>query len=251
MYLLGSIHFMQQDAYPLGSAIEAAYERSEILMFETDISGLDQAAVALMTAGSLEEGVALEDVITPELYDDVTDHLESLGHDASAFKRMKPWMVALSLTSLELMRAGYLGSEGIDAHFSSRASADGKQQRWLETIDEQIALFTELTEEEGEEFLAYTLVEVETVIPFVGEIVDAWRAGDAKRLEAMLAEGFEEHPEMFERMVTNRNRNWLPAIEALFDGPADAMVVVGALHLVGDEGLVALLRAKGYEVEQL
>lgn len=251
VYLLGSIHFMKPDAYPLSPVIEAAYDGSGLLVFETDIREMNRAAVALMTAGTLVDGLTLAEVISPNLFRELNRRLEAQGMSVAVFDRMKPWMVALGLTSFELMRGGYLGSEGIDVHFSARASADGKDQHGLETIDDQISLFADLSAEESEEFLDYTLMELETVIPLVDEIFAAWRAGDAGALETLLTEGFEDHPGLYRRMVVNRNLKWMPLIEALFDGSVDAMVVVGSLHLVGEHGLVELLKANGYKVHQL
>jgi uncharacterized protein YbaP (TraB family) len=249
--LLGSIHFMKQDAYPLSPVIEAAYENAEIVAFETDIEGLEAAAVSLLSAGTLDGEATLADVISPEVHDAVSEKIVGLGMDTSAFEKMKPWMVALSLTSLELMKAGYLGSEGIDAYFSGRAESDGKGRLALETIEFQVGLFAGMSAEESEEFLHYTLLELETVIPLVDEIVAAWSAGDADRIAALLTDGFDEHEELFRRLVTERNLRWFPQIEELLHGDTDALVVVGALHLVGEQGLVELLRTKGYEVEQL
>ena len=250
VHLLGSIHFMKDEAYPLSPAIEQAYASSGVVVFETDMAGLGEAAVKLMAAGSLDDGRTLADAAGPELYRLVSERFDSMGMDTAAFDGMKPWMVALSLTSIELMRAGYLGSEGIDAHFSERAREDGKPTRGLETPDFQVSLFADLSEQEGREFLAYSLKDLETVIPLVDEIVVAWSAGNVARIEELLAEGFDEHPELFAKMVTRRNLRWLPQVEELIDGDVDAMVVVGSLHLVGAQGLVELLRANGYEVVQ-
>jgi uncharacterized protein YbaP (TraB family) len=169
----------------------------------------------------------------------------------TAFDGMKPWMVALSLTSLELMRAGYLGEQGIDSNLNARAKADGKHRRSLESIEFQVSLFADLSVEESVDFLRYSLDELDTVIPLVDELVAAWESGDAARLEELLVGGFEEHPELFLRLVTDRNRRWLPQVEALLDGDTDALVVVGALHLVGENGLVEMLREAGYELGQL
>lgn len=250
VHLLGSIHFMKPDAYPLSDAIEVAYDRSGLLVFETDIREMNRASVAMLAAGTLDDQATLAEVISPDLHRELSKRLEAQGMDAAIFERMTPWMVALGLTSFELMRGGYLGSEGIDVHFSARAAADGKGQRGLESIEDQISLFTDLTAEESEEFLDYTLMELETVIPLVDEIFAAWGVGDALALEKLLSEGFEDHPELYRRMVVDRNLKWMPLVEGLFGGSVDAMVVVGSLHLVGEHGLVELLKAKSYEVEQ-
>jgi uncharacterized protein YbaP (TraB family) len=251
VYLLGSIHFMKSDAYPLSPAIERAYDAAGLVVFETDIEGLTRAAASLMAVGTLEGGTTLEDVISEELHTDVEERLEGLGMSIDAFGKMRPWMLALSLTSMELARAGYLGSEGIDAHFSARAERDGKTRRGLESIEEQVSLFAGLSAEDGEQFLRYTLGDLDSVIPLVDDLVRAWKRGDSDRLEELLVEGFDEYGAIFDRFVVRRNHRWMETVEELFRGESDAMVVVGALHLVGDEGLIGLLRAKGYEVEQL
>jgi uncharacterized protein YbaP (TraB family) len=251
VYLLGSIHFMKSDAYPLSPAIEGAYGAAGLVVFETDIEGLSRAATSLMAAGAFDDGTTLDDVIPEDLYDAVEKRLESLGMKIDAFARTRPWMLALTLTSMELARAGYLGSEGIDAHFSARAERDGKVRRGLETIEEQVSLFADLSAEDGADFLRYTLGDLDSVIPLVDDLVSAWKRGDSNRLEELLIEGFDEHPAIFERFVVRRNHRWMEAVEELFEGEADAMVVVGALHLVGDQGLVELLRGKGTDVEQL
>jgi uncharacterized protein YbaP (TraB family) len=251
VYLLGSIHFMKADSYPLSPAVENAFEIAETVVFEADLDQLNRAAVLMLAEGTLEGDAILADVVSQELYREVSKRLEAAGMSIGNFTKMKPWMLALSLTSFELMRAGYLGGEGVDAHFDARAKNEGKRRDALESVEFQVSLFADLTDEESEEFLRYTLVELDAVIPVVDEIVATWKAGDPTRMEALLAEGFDEYEGLYERMVTDRNLAWLPKIEGLLEGDADAMVVVGSLHLVGKRGLIELLRAKGYEVEQL
>ena len=251
VYLLGSIHFMKSDAYPLSPAIERAYETSGLLVFETDIEGLAGAATSLMTAGTLDGGTTLEDVLSEKLYADVSERFEASGMSIDPFNTTRPWMLALTLTSMELMKEGYLGSAGIDAHFSSRAKRDGKARQGLESIKYQISLFADLSADDGEDFLRYTLEDLDSVIPLVDDLVRAWKRGDSGRIEEVLVESFDEYEAIFEHFVTERNHRWMETIEELFLGDADAMVVVGALHLVGEQGLIELLRAKGYEIEQL
>lgn len=249
--LLGSIHYMKADAYPLSPAIEGAFKDAGIVVFETDIDQMGRAAVLMLAAGTLSGDETLKDVVPKELYQEVVQRLDDLEMGTGAFKKMKPWMVAMALTSYELMRAGYLGSEGIDSYFSSRAKDSGKPQRGLETIEFQTSLFVDMSAEESVEFLQYTLTDLDTMIPLVDEIVVAWKRGDSARIEDLLVDGFSDHEALFDRLVTERNLRWLPQIEELFRGDVDAMVVVGSLHLVGEQGLIELLRAKGYVVEQL
>jgi hypothetical protein len=164
---------------------------------------------------------------------------------------MKPWMAALSVAGLELARAGYQPASGLDLHFSRRAAEAGKERQALETVEQQLGLFTGLSPEESAAFLRSTLDELETMIPLLDQVAASWRVGEVKPVEDLLGSEFSEFPELRERMVAARNRAWLERIEALLAGDRDALVVVGALHLVGPEGLVALLRGRGYTVTQL
>lgn len=242
---------MKADAYPLTPVVEEVFDDAGIVVFETDIDQMGKAAIAMLAAGTLEGDETLDDVVSKELFEEVSRRLDDLGMGIGGFKKMKPWMVAMGLTSFELMRAGYLGSEGIDVYFSSRATADGKPQQGLESIEYQISLFADMSAEESAEFLQYTLTDLDTMIPLVDEIVIAWKRGDTEQIEDLLTDGFSDHEEIFDRLVTQRNLRWLPQIEELFGGDVDALVVVGSLHLVGEQGLIELLRAKGYVVEQL
>jgi uncharacterized protein YbaP (TraB family) len=251
VHLLGSIHFMKKDSYPLDQVIEYAYARSELVVFETDLDDLNKAALQMLGAGTLDGDTMLADVVSEDTYLAVAQRFKDAGMDVGGFSKMKPWMVALSLTSFELMKAGYMSGEGIDAHFNNRAKEDGKGRKGLETVEFQVSLFADLTEEESEDFLRYTLEDLESVIPLIDEIVATWKAGDTEQIEELLAEGFSEHQHLFDRFVTDRNLTWLPEVEALLGGDSDAMVIVGSLHLVGEQGLIDLLRAKGYDVEQL
>jgi uncharacterized protein YbaP (TraB family) len=218
--------------------------------FETDLDAIGTAAVELLSAGSLDDGRRLDQVIPKELYARLSESLEAMGMDASLVDGMKPWFAAQTLLAFELMRNGYSGQHGVDAHFNRRAKADGKPRQGLESIADQVALFSGLDDSQSVDFLRFALFEADTMIPMVEELVASWEKGDVGRLEALLTEGYAEHPALFERFVVDRNLLWMPQIEALFDGDADTLVVVGALHLVGDRGLVELLRAKGITLEQ-
>lgn len=250
VYLLGSVHAMREDSYPLPPAMETAFESVEKLVFEVDLDNLNSAAIQMLAAGTLDGEQTLEKTVGPATWAELLVQVEKIDFPAAMFQRMKPWMAAVTITALAMTEAGYLPSAGVDAHFSRRAEEAGKETIALETAEFQVGLFADLTEEQSLAFLRYTLADVETVIPDLDELSAHWRAGKVEAVEALMAEGFDEFPELLEKMVTARNRTWMPPIEGLLAGDSDAMVVVGALHLVGEEGLVNLLREKGYTVDR-
>lgn len=250
VYLLGSVHAMKEDSYPLPSAMETAFDSVDTLVFEVDLDDLDSAAIQMLAAGTLDGEETLEAVVGPATWSALMVHVEKTDIPAAMFRRMKPWMAALTITALAMTDAGYQPSAGVDAYFSRRADESGKERIALETVEFQVSLFADLTAEQSLAFLRYTLVDLKTVIPELDELSAHWRAGRVEAVEALMAEGFDEFPELLEKMVTDRNLAWMPPIEGLLAGDSDTMVVVGSLHLVGEDGLVNLLRQRGYTVEQ-
>ncbi len=250
VYLLGSVHAMKEDSYPLPSAMETAFDSVDTVVFEVDLDDLDSAAIQMLAAGTLDGEETLEEVVGWATWTTLMVQVERTDIPAVMFRRMKPWMAAVTITALAMTDAGYLPSAGVDAYFSRRADEAGKERIALETVEFQVGLFADLTAEQSLAFLRYTLVDLKTVIPELDELSAHWRAGRVEAVEALMAEGFAEFPELLEKMVTDRNLAWMSPIEELLAGDSDTMVVVGALHLVGEDGLVDLLRKRGYTVER-
>jgi uncharacterized protein YbaP (TraB family) len=149
-----------------------------------------------------------------------------------------------------LMQAGFSPLDGVDYQIAMRAQRDRKPLRGLETAMDQLSLFANLPLEEQREFLRATLEETDAASE-LSEITAVWRRGDLAQLEALLRSGAAESPEFFKALTTDRNLRWVPQIETMLAHPEDDyLVVTGALHMVGDDGLVELLRRKGYKVER-
>ncbi len=253
VFLLGSVHLMKPQSYPLADPIETAFDASSVAVFEVDLGaeGTAEAAVGALSAGMLPEGKSLRDVVSLETWNLAKRRTAETGLDFSSMQRMRPWMVATTLAMNELQGAGYSPTDGIDRYFYRRAKSDEKTVLGLETIQFQLGLLEDLTREQDEAFLLQTVRELETVIPIVDELVEHWRRGRVDEVGALLKEGFLDFPELFKTLVTDRNTRWLSHFEELLSGAQPAFVVVGTLHLVGDDGIIEMLRNKGYTVEQL
>ncbi len=250
VYLLGSIHAMKEDAYPLPAVIEEAFDSVDAVVFEIDMDEMGSAALEMLAAGSLEASTTLEEVVGAATWADFSRRMRSAGFDPGVMQRFKPWMAALTLVAFEITKAGYNPSAGLDTYLWGRAGETGKQRLALETVAFQVGLFADMTPEQSLAFLSYTLADLETMIPLLDEISAGWQTGNVASVEEDLLDGFEEYPDLYRQMVTDRNRAWLQPIEELLAGDRDVMVVVGSMHLVGEEGLVSLLREKGYVVTQ-
>ncbi len=250
VYLLGTVHLLHPDAAELSPAMEAAYAAADRLVVEVDLDRLEGAAAAMFAAGTLPEGSSLQQALSPETWTRLEAAAEGGAIPLQLLGRFRPWLVAMTLTVDRLRQAGYSDALGVDRRLLSRARSDHKEVVALETTEQQIGFFADLSQDQDEAFLLTTLSEMEELEPLMAELTAAWQRGDSSRAAELLAEGFADAPELFDRLVIRRNQAWLPTIEGFLAEPKTTLVAVGALHLVGEHGLVATLAAGGRRVEQ-
>ncbi len=252
-YLLGSIHFLRKENYPLKKIIEESFSKAARLVFEIDIgsSAGEQIQRLMLQNGLVGGGTTLEQSISAETYGMVGDRAKELGLEPGALQLFKPWLAALTIQSVKLQRLGFDHHWGVDRYLAGRAEKARKPISGLETAESQIALFNGLSAGDQELLLRHTLKQLDLLDQGVDRIVQSWSAGDVVALESLLLATMRDHPELYDKLVVERHRRWLPRIEEIIAQKEPAMIVVGAAHLVGQDGLVALLRARGYKVEQL
>ncbi|MFO1402418.1 MAG: TraB/GumN family protein [Steroidobacteraceae bacterium] len=253
VYLLGSVHVLRPEDSALPVEAEAAYQHARTLVLEVAVDrdfAPDALRAAMLAQGTLPPGRTLHAEIGDALYAQLGVRARAFGLDAAWLDGLRPWLVALLLQQAELARAGYAAEAGVDLQLAGQAQADHKPVVGLETLEEQFGLFAHLTDAQQRAFLAQTLAELDELGAEAGEIVAAWRAGDTRGLEAALRKSRDESPDLFRVLTTDRNRRWLPRILALLERDEDCLVIVGALHLVGRDGLVALLEQRGFHPVQ-
>lgn len=252
VYLLGSVHMLKAADSSLPPEVLAAYKRSHTLVMELNLN--DAGAESLLGSGlesaTLPEGQTLSTVLGSELYASYLTRAKPLGLDPDTTARFQPWFAALILEQLTLAQSGYEASAGVDAQFAQRAQADHKPIIGLETMAEQMGFFAHLTLDEQRQFLRSTLKDLDTADSDTAAVVRAWERGDVKELERLARQEFDEAPALMRQLTTERNRKWLPRIAALLNDDQDDLVIVGAMHLIGDDGLVALLKRQGSDAVQ-
>jgi len=251
-YLLGSVHALTRSFYPLSPVIEQAFAGSRVLVEEVDLDEMANPATMLSLAGQamLPADQSLESLLSKDTYAAVVARAGKHGVPMAMVQRMKPWMAAVTLTAAELTRAGFEASNGIDQHFFNRAKAAGMPRRALETVAYQFDRLDGLSAELQDASLRAMLADIDTQAANIEELAQAWRAGNTAVLERLLHEGFSEAPMLAERLLLERNRNWVPAVERCLTEQSRCFIVVGAAHLVGPGSLVELLRARKFVVEQ-
>lgn len=253
VYLIGSVHLLKESDYPLPAAFEQAYTNSGICAFETDVEQMNRPTtqVELMSKASLPDGVTLKDQLSEPVYRDLQRHVTAAGLGAGALDTLKPAFAALTLTVIQMQKLGADPEKGIDQYFFNRAGKDRKTIVALETVDSQIALLTGFTKSEGEDFLKSLLEQIDQVETVYNDLVKAWKNGDTTLLEKVLNDSMRDSPELYSKFITGRNKEWLPRIEKLLDGSTNAVVIVGAGHLIGPDSVVDLLARQGRKLRQL
>ncbi len=250
VYIAGSIHLLRPENSALPLALERAYADAERLVFELDLDDLDQMQVAgdMMRAGTRTDGKSLSQTLPRALANRLARTAGELGLPAVLLDTMEPWLASLMVTSVSLQKAGFSSAAGIDQQLATRAKADRKPITGLETAAEQFAVFDHLTTANQIHLLDLTLDEAAQIPTGLAVIEQAWRQGDQARLAHELQDEMASFPALESALLIERNRKWLPAIRALLQGNDDVLVVVGAAHLLGDKGVIALLRADGQKL---
>lgn len=254
VYLFGSIHVLRPGDVGLPRAAETAYQDAEQVVMEID---MDDPAVAdplamaaqMQRYAQLPAGQSLESVLGTD-YPAVAAYLREAGLDPVLLDGFAPWFVGMMVLQFEVAKRGFDPAHGIEQQVAERAVTDRKPIRGLETPADQFAVLAGLSLPEQRRFLLMALEETDQTDAKLDQLLRAWRNGDTAALAAALSEEFDEFPELYRPLTEDRNRAWVEQLAELLDDRDDYLVVVGALHLVGRNSVVELLRQRGYRVTQ-
>jgi hypothetical protein len=251
-YLLGSLHVLRQDAYPLAAAIAKAYADCRKIVFETDIAAMQEPAMQakMLQLGLYPQGQNLLPNLDGHTRQLLARKMTELGLPLEQFVRFKPWFLALTLTTVELQRLGFNPIYGLDLHFFNKARTDAKEIGFLEPVELQLNLLANMVKKDQNAFLNQTLKDLEVVNELAADLVKFWKAGNADGLHQLLFKSFKDYPAIHDRLLIQRNKKWVKEIEGLMRENKNVLFVVGAGHLVGPESVVDLLKRRGYKVKQ-
>lgn len=252
IFLLGSIHYLREENYPLNQAILDTFDASKRLVLEIDLNQTSPGAAqrVVLEKAIYRDGSTLAQNISEETYQLTSKRASELGIDMKALQPMKPWFVALTMLSAKLQQMGLNPKLGVDHHLAERAKRNGKPTTGLETLEFQLGMFDQLAKREQESMLRETADAVERIEKNINGIVESWLKGDGDRLATLMLAGMRAYPELYRKVIVERNQRWLEEITQLVRQGGDALVVVGAAHLVGKDGVVAMLKARGFDAEQ-
>ena len=263
LYLLGSFHLLKPGDYPLSKDVADALADAESVVFEIPPEEMasPELGMKMGQAALRGDGTPLNSELAPAtiaLLDAWTARnaadLQKMGLSPQVLQMLEPWFVGLSISIVEMTKQGLDPALGLDAHLGAQAARAGKPTAGLETGAEQIAFLDGMSKEEELQFLAEALSESADARRETEKMHRAWRAGDAAALwNDMAVDMKKQYPRLYQRINVARNDAWLPKLQKRLAAPGtdDTLVVVGALHLLGGDGVVEKLRARGYKVERV
>lgn len=250
--LFGSFHLLPPEVRWRTGALDAALKEASVIVFETDLADAQDPAVMqplMAKYGLLPPGQSLAARLPPATWRDLEALSSSLGVPARNLAPLRPWLAGLVL-SLQFMRQrGFDPAQGVEQQVTEWARGEGKSLSALETAEEQLSVFAGLSREEEAAMLAVSLRQIRETPKLLADLLAAYRRGDVAALDRVLNTSLGELPALRQRMLRDRHERWLPQFDSMLASNRATVVIVGAAHLVGGDGVPAMLRARGLQVE--
>jgi uncharacterized protein YbaP (TraB family) len=251
VWLFGSVHLLPEGGFAIAGSLADALEEAERVCMEIDPDAQDEMATASLTMARAvdPEGRDLFELLGPDA-DGVRSAAEDAGVPLEALAPFEPWFAGLTVSVMALQAHGYDVEHGVEQIIQGEAREAGKSGCGLETLDGQLGLLDALPAGLQKEILLQAIEEAGDIEELIEPMLEAWRSGDESGLLRSLEEDFEGYPDLAEALIYRRNARWADQVEDMLEGDDDVLVVVGAMHLVGDRGLPALLEERGYGIER-
>lgn len=253
IYVGGTVHLLSKEDFPLPGAFEKAYLGSQVIYFEVDITEVSSMEFAqkLMVKNMYMGDDDITKHLKAETINRLKEFLQSKNMTLDSLKKMKPGFLTLMLATAEMQRLG-MAETGVDQIYNDRAIRDKKRTGALETADEQLAFISNMGDGNADELIIHSIEELGELTNVMNQTKEAWRKGDLKGLEDAALDTWKDNfPELYHELLVGRNNNWLPQIKALLKTKETEFVLVGALHLSGESGVIAQLQKAGFTVQQL
>jgi len=250
LYIGGTVHVLSKNDYPLPETFNKAYKQSEVLVFEMDMDEMHQPSFQKETMKQLTypAGRSLRSVLNIKTYKALNEHCLSLGFTASRFDHYKVGFIASVLMMIEMKKLG-IDAQGVDKFYYNIAKGDKKRIGALETGEEQLAFLATLGEGSEDDFVIQILSEMNNLSENITETTHAWRYADLAKLKQIALLPLQKYPQVYDALIIQRNQAWLPKITAMLETKEVEFVLVGMLHLVGEDSLLQQLKKDGYTIE--
>lgn len=251
IYIGGTVHILPPSEFPLPKEFNQAYQKSDAIVLEVKLPDPSDSAlqIQMMQQMAYSNGKTIKDVLSRETQEKLTDYLSGLGMELAMVEAFKPGFLMVMLMMVEAQKA-QLSGEGVDLYFSKLATKDNKSIEYFETLAFQMNMISSMGEGDEDNFIQSNLDQMKDFKAMWSGVLSAWRLGDTKKLEKLVVEPMKSDAKTLQTLLIDRNKSWLGQIEAMFNDSDKEFVLVGTAHLVGDKSVLALLKARGYQVEK-
>jgi uncharacterized protein YbaP (TraB family) len=252
VYIGGTFHLLTEKDYPLPDAFDKAYKLADELYFETNMREIETPEFQQKSLKVIlyQDGQTLKTALSEATYARFVEYAKSRQIDPMQLNALNPTGVMLTITIMEYQARGFV-AEGVDKHYFQRAGIDNKTIDWFESPDEQLAILDGFDNEDPNGLINYTLDEIKNIDQVITNLHKSWREGDMETLTKLGIDSFAGYPDIYKSVLVDRNNKWMKKIEAMFGDEGTELVLVGALHLPGADGVLTQLLKKGYKVEKL
>ncbi len=252
LFIGGTVHLLSKADYPFPDEFEQVFREVDTVIFETDLDAFSGAEMQadMLRKLTYPDGIRLQSKLSAKAYRALAAYCKTAGIPLDSLQNMKPAMVVLILTISQLKQLD-MADTGVDQFFLKKAKASSKKVVGLESAEAQIQVLENMGKGQENELILSSIKELQSTPRAIKGIKSAWRNGNLKELENIGIQSMQsEFPQLRKNLLTSRNQAWLPKIKAQLETSEKALILVGALHLAGDDGLIALLKKQGYTVVQ-
>ena len=253
IYIGGTVHILKSSDFPLPLAFNKAYTDSDAIFFEIDLekTKTTEFQKKILQTLTYDNGKNLKDYISNKTYKELDNYFKNNELQLKPMLAFKPSMAIMTIGMVELKKLGFSES-GVDSFFYEKATKDRKYIGSLESIDTQINFLANIGEHNEDRFINYSLQDIKNIPLMMDSIKQSWLNGDIDKMnKEILLPMKEEFPTMYNDLIVKRNNNWMPKIKRMFKIKNNELVLVGYLHLVGNDGLLQQLKNNGYKIEML
>jgi hypothetical protein len=253
-FIAGTIHVLRAEDYPLPKALEQAYQASDVLVLEMDLSAATQEYFRQQMArvGLYPVGENIRQALSPEVLSKVEQQLTKDHLTLVQVQQQRPWLLSLTLMHLELQRQGVSPEYGIDMHYYQRAIADKKTVQALETADAQLNVLTDMGNIAADSLVTQFIDDIGELPKTLGVMTAAWRTGDYAVIDQELTARLRtEQPAFYQSILVDRNQRWLGELEKHMQSGKPVLVLVGSAHLAGPDSLINMLAERGHRFTEV
>ncbi|TRO95710.1 TraB/GumN family protein [Glycocaulis profundi] len=251
VWLFGTFHLLPPELDWRTDAVTEAMTDADTVWFEVDAHSPEaqqEMGALIPRLGLNPQGVTLSSLLDDETNALLAEVAPTVGASPAALEPMRPWLAGLMLAVSQIQQLGFDPTAGVEAVLNAEARAAGKDFRYFETPEQQLGFFADLPEDVQVEMLAQGLRDMAELPAQLETMVEGWATGDLSALDAAINSDMrDEAPEVYDAIIVNRNRAWIPDIQAMIAEGGTHFVAVGAGHLVGDDSVIAMLEAEGFE----